>query len=42
MKTLIAALAVAATVVSVSLPASANYVSPNASWVEKAFAGSGY
>ena len=42
MKTLIAAIALSLAVASVALPASAHYVSPDASWTEQAFAGSGY
>ena len=37
MKTILAALAVTVGIVSVALPASAGYVSPNANWQTKAF-----
>lgn len=42
MKTFIAAIALSLAVASAALPASAHYISPDASWSEKALSGSGY
>ena len=42
MKTVLAALAVSIAIASAAIPASANFVSPDASFAEKALAGSGY
>ena len=42
MKNLIAALAVTMAIASTAIPASANYVAPDASWTVKALSGSGY
>ena len=42
MKTVLAALAVTLAIASTAIPASANYVAPDASWQTKALAGSGY
>lgn len=42
MKTVLAALAGTLAVASTAIPASAAYVSPEASWVVKALAGTGY
>ncbi len=38
MKTILAALAVTFAIASTAIPASAKFVSPDATWVEKAFA----
>ena len=42
MKTVLAALAVTLAIASTAIPASANYVAPDASWQTKALAGTGY
>jgi hypothetical protein len=42
MKTLIAAIAVSLAVASAAVPASANYVAPDATWQAKALSGTGY
>jgi hypothetical protein len=42
MKTILAALAVSFALASTAIPASANYVAPDASWQTKALAGTGY
>jgi hypothetical protein len=42
MKTLIAAVAVSLAIASTAVPASANYVAPDATWQAKALSGSGY
>lgn len=42
MKTVIAAIAVSLALASAVVPASANYIAPDASWQVKALAGTGY